>query len=360
MKQDYPIKQTLCKRAAFKNIPVSGSFELTPRCSLNCKMCYIRMTPEEMKPFGTELTLSQWVHIARQARELGLTFLLLTGGEPFLRRDIFELMAELNSMGIIVDINSNGTLIDERLVGNLLKNPPSKVNITLYGASNETYQSLCGDGTAFDRVVRGIDLLTEAGILVCLNSTLSPDNAHEVEALNDFAVSRGLVLRTTGYVIPPSRRGTLENAYRVPACEAGELSFRSQLLYYGDSVMRQRAVSQLVTEDCYHKSEEGISCLAGRSQFWVTWNGNLLPCGMLPTLSEKLSEENFEESWQKINSMVRHIPGCEDCIRCSYRRLCPSCAATRFCETGEVNKICSYMCEFTKGYAGAMERFASD
>lgn len=360
MKQDFPIKQTVCKRAAYKNIPVSGSFELTPRCSLNCKMCYIRMTPEQMKPLGSELTLSQWINIARQAREQGLTFLLLTGGEPFLRKDIFDLMAELNSMGILVDINSNGTLIDDDLVEKLLKNPPSKVNITLYGASRETYESLCGDGSAFDRVIQGIDLLRSAGILVCLNATLTPDNAHEVETLNDFAVSRGLVLRTTGYVIPPSRRGALENAYRLPPREAGELSFRSQLLYHGESTMKQRAMSQLIGEDCYHETEEGITCLAGRSQFWITWNGNLLPCGMLPQISEKLSGDNFRDAWMKINHMVRHIPGCEDCTNCVHRKLCPSCAASRYCETGEVHKICSYMCDFTKSYAEALDRLITE
>ena len=360
MKQDFPIKQTLCKRAAFKNIPVSGSFELTPRCSLNCKMCYIRMTPEQMKPLGTELSLSQWVSIAKQARDRGLTFLLLTGGEPFLRKDIFDLLRELNSMGIVVDINSNGTLIDEAVVEKLLQTPPSKINITLYGASRETYEALCGDGGAFDRVVRAIDLLRTAGILVCLNATLTPENAHEIEELNDFALSRGLVLRTTGYVIPPSRRGELENAYRLPPYEAGKLSFKAQLLHHGEESMRQRAMSQLVGEDCYHETEEGITCLAGRSQFWVTWNGNLLPCGMLPEMSVKLTENNFVEAWTKINHEVCHIPGCEECTNCVHRKLCPSCAASRFCETGEVHKVCSYMCDFTKAYADELERLIAE
>lgn len=360
MKQDYPIKQTICKRAAYKNVPVSGSFELTPRCSLNCKMCYIRMTPEQMKPLGTEMTLDQWINLARDAREMGLTFILLTGGEPFLRPDIFELIAALNEMGILVDINSNGTLIDETVVEKLLKAPPSKINITLYGASRETYESLCGDGNAFDRVVHAIDLLRAAGILVCLNATLTPDNAHELEELTRFALERGLVLRPTGYVIPPSRRGCLEEAYRLPPKEAGELSFRAQLLFHGKEEMKKRSMSQLVTEDCYHETEEGITCLAGRSQFWISWNGKAFPCGMLPEISVDITEHGFRDAWEKINNAVKHIPGSKECTNCPHRRICPSCAASRYCESGQVEGISTYLCEFTEAYRDCMEKITKE
>ncbi len=358
MRQDYPIKQTISKRAALKNIPVCGTFELTPRCSLNCRMCYIRMTPEEMKPLGTELPIHQWISLAQEAREMGMTFLLITGGEPFLREDIFELLSALNAMGILVDINSNGTLINETLIEKLRMTPPSKLNITLYGASRQTYEGLCGDGSAYDRVVRGIDLLREAGFLVCLNATLTPDNAHELEAMTRFALDRGLVLRTTGYVMPPSRRGALENAYRLPSKAAGELSFRSQLLFNGEEEMKKRAISQLAWEDCYHETEEGISCLAGRSQFWISWNGKVLPCGMLPEIAADIANRSFREAWECINGAVRHLAASHECAKCPHRRICPSCAASRYCESGNVQMSSAYMCEFTEAYRSAMDKLA--
>lgn len=316
------------------------------------------MTPEQMKPLGTELSIDQWIDLAREARDMGLTFLLLTGGEPFLRPDIFELLAELNAMGILVDINSNGTLINEAVVKRLLETPPSKINITLYGASRETYNALCGDGTAYDRVVHGIDLLREAGILVCLNATLTPDNAHEVEALTNFALERGLVLRTTGYVMPPSRRGALENAYRLPAKEAGELSFRSQLLFNGEEEMKERALRQLAWEDCYQETKEGIHCLAGRSQFWISWHGKVIPCGMLPEISADIVGKRFREAWELINDTVRHLPASKKCSNCPHRRLCPSCAASRYCESGNVQMPSAYMCEFTEAYRASLDKLA--
>ena len=360
MRQDHPIKQTICKRAARKNIPVCGTFELTPRCSLNCKMCYIRMTPEQMKPLGSECSIDRWIHLAQEARDMGLAFLLLTGGEPFLRQDIFELLSALNTMGIVVDINSNGPLINETVVDRLLRTPPSKINITLYGASRETYEKLCGDGMAFDRVVDAIDLLRQAGILVCLNATLTPDNLGDLEAMTCFALERGLVLRTTAYVMPPSRRGVLETAYRLPSKDAGEAAFRAQLLFNGEDAMKRRAISQLAREDCYHDTGEGIQCLAGRSQFWISWNGMLLPCGMLPQISADLNEMTFREGWARINEAVCRLPNCKECVTCADRMICPGCAASRYCENGNVDASCAYMCEFSQSYRACMERLAKE
>ena len=360
MREDFPIKQTLCRKAAFRNIPVNGAFELTPRCSLNCKMCYIRMTPEQMRPIGRERTAEEWIDLARQAVNEGLTFLLLTGGEPFVRGDVFEIIAALLRMGIIVDVNTNGTLIDETVADRLLECPPSKINITLYGASRETYEKLCGDGGAFDRVMKAIDLLLERKFLLCLNATLTPENAHEMDALSEIAQSKGLVLRTTGYVIPPSRRGERENAYRLSAEDAGKLSFRAQLLSNGEEVLKARGESQLLTENCFYETTEGISCLAGRSQFWITWHGKMLPCGMLPEVVADPWEEGFVEAWKKINHVARTLPGDGQCAGCAMRKLCPSCAAARYCETGDTATHCEYMCKYTEAFCNELRNLIAE
>ncbi len=341
-------------------MPVNGAFELTPRCSLNCKMCYIRMTPEEMAPFGRERSAEEWIDLARSAVKEGLTFLLLTGGEPFVRKDIFRILTALRGMGIIVDINTNGTLIDEAVADQLMSCPPSKINITLYGASRETYARLCGDGSAFDRVIRAIDLLLERKFLVCLNATLTADNAHEQEALSAIAKSRGLALRTTGYVIPPSRRGEREGAYRLNAKEAGCLAFKAQLLENGTEIMKARAENQLLSENCFYETTEGVSCLAGRSQFWITWNGKMLACGMLPQITADPWEQGFAEAWTYINGQARTLPGDKECASCQYRKLCPSCAAARYCETGDTASHCRYMCDFTESFCTELRKLVED
>ena len=131
-------------RACAKGIPLAGNFELTARCNFNCRMCYVHLTPEEQRRRGAELTADEWLAIAEQARSQGMLFLLLTGGEPLIRTDFRYLLTELKKMGLLVSVNSNGSLIDRDWLDFFRHEPPFRFNITLYGGSEETYERLCG------------------------------------------------------------------------------------------------------------------------------------------------------------------------------------------------------------------------
>lgn len=99
-------------RACRSGTPLAGNFELTARCNFNCKMCYVHLTAEEQQRRGRELTAEEWLAIAQEARSRGMLFLLLTGGEPLIRKDFRYLLTELKKMGLLVSVNSNGSLID--------------------------------------------------------------------------------------------------------------------------------------------------------------------------------------------------------------------------------------------------------
>lgn len=99
-------------RAYRSGTPLAGNFELTARCNFNCKMCYVHLTAEEQQRRGRELTADEWLAIAQEARSRGMLFLLLTGGEPLIRKDFRYLLTELKKMGLLVSVNSNGSLID--------------------------------------------------------------------------------------------------------------------------------------------------------------------------------------------------------------------------------------------------------
>lgn len=201
------LTQYLFDRASRTLTPLSGTFELSPVCNLACKMCYVRKTPAEVaasprSPVG----LIQWLSIAEQARDAGMLYLLLTGGEPFLWQDFWPLYERLSTMGFLISINSNGTLLDEARVARLAEHPPTRINITLYGAGNETYEALCGRSGMFDRVDRAITLLRQAGILVKLNCSLTPHNAGDLEGIVSYAAERDLILEVNTYMFPPLRR----------------------------------------------------------------------------------------------------------------------------------------------------------
>ncbi len=99
-------------KACRAGTPLSGNFELTARCNFNCRMCYVHLTPEEQRRRGRELTADEWLAIAETARSRGMLFLLLTGGEPLIRPDFRYILTELKKMGLMVSVNSNGSLID--------------------------------------------------------------------------------------------------------------------------------------------------------------------------------------------------------------------------------------------------------
>ena len=166
------VTEYLHMKAAARRIPLHAAFELTPVCNMACRMCYVRMDRKTQESIAPLRTAKEWLALAEEAREHGLLYILLTGGEPFTHPEFREILAGLHRMGFIVSINTNGTLIDERTVEWLKETPPSRFNITLYGASDETYGRLCFKPDGFTRVTHGIQLLKEAGMVVKINVSL--------------------------------------------------------------------------------------------------------------------------------------------------------------------------------------------
>ena len=89
-------------------LPIAGNFELTARCNFNCPMCYVHMTEEQVAASGKELTAQQWLQLARDAKDRGMIFALLTGGEPLIRKDFFEIYKGMKEMGILVEDTAQG------------------------------------------------------------------------------------------------------------------------------------------------------------------------------------------------------------------------------------------------------------
>ena len=112
-------------KAVLAGIPISGTFELTPCCNMACRMCYVRLTEKQQEAIAPLRTAREWIDLGRRARDQGMLYLLLTGGEPFLRPDFREILSGLHKLGLIISINSNGTMIDEETVAWLKETPRS-------------------------------------------------------------------------------------------------------------------------------------------------------------------------------------------------------------------------------------------
>ena len=271
-------------------LPIAGNFELTPRCNFSCPMCYVHMTPEQIASSGKkELTAEQWLDIARQARDKGMIFVLLTGGEPLVRKDFFEIYRGMKEMGLLISINSNGSMLQGEILEEFLKDPPFRFNISLYGGNNETYRNMCGI-PAYDRVKDNIRTLRKAGIDVSLNLSITPYNCNDLEQIYADAVEMDVNVRASSYMYPPVRING-ENfgcGNRLSASEAARYAVQWDALRFTpeEFALRARNMQQKVADQCDGcpvEAGEGVRCRAGSTSFWMTWDGRMLPCGMMTT-----------------------------------------------------------------------------
>lgn len=349
------VRRFLHSKAAANGIPISGIFELTPRCNLNCKMCYIRLTQEQMAPIGREYTAEEWIDMGKQCAKNGMCFLLLTGGEPTLRADFPKIYEELVKLGLSISINTNATMLSESIKELWHRLPPAQVNITLYGTCREDYKNLCDNELAFDAVVKNIDWLIEEGILVQLNATITDTNLHKWMEYQEFAQSRGVELRTTSYCFPPTRRYAIANCKefsRLNPTLAGKLIADEIFFREGIEGIKNRISDMSVPfhKNCDCEDGEPMRCYAGRSQFWLTWYGNMTLCGMIDKPFTKPFSDGFSVAWaqlKKICSDIHLYKGCKDCPE---QNSCMNCAAVTFAETGEFNGKPEYMCELNNAY----------
>lgn len=349
------IRRHLSQKCAHLKIPVSGIFELTPRCNLGCKMCYVRLTPEQMAPLGKEKSCEEWINLAKEAKNAGMVFLLITGGEPTLREDFPELYRSLATMGLSITINTNGTLITTKIKKLFEELPPAQINLTIYGVSNEDYLKLCGDKNAYDKVIDALDWFSAHNILVHLNATITPDNYCKWREYEDFAKERNLELRMTSYCFPPTRRSACDKCSefsRLTPEKAGSLIAEEILYREGMESLKLRAkdLSSPLQHSCDLDTGEPMQCLAGRSQFWLTWNGRLTPCGMLSTPETHPFENGFSKAWQELCQKVDSIRLCSECANCEIQGSCMNCAAVTFAETGRFDGKPEYMCTLNKAY----------
>lgn len=353
----------LFAKASRSRTPLDGAFELSPVCNLRCKMCYVRRTMDEVKKEGGLITAEQWLDMARQAQQEGMLYLLLTGGEPFIYPGIEELYSELNKMGFIISFNSNATQIDESVMEWLGKRPPTRINVTLYGTSNETYGRLCGDPKGFDKTVRGIDMLRNAGVQVKLNASMTPDNIGDLEEIHRFADERELVVQATTYMFPPIRRdeSMVGCNERFNAKDAGIYFARNQLLQnepeafmkYAEEVRNNTAKAP--QSDCYLEGDK-MRCRAGKSTFWISWNGVMVPCGMMNSPETYPFRDGFKEAWKQTVENTEKIRLSDECANCRHKDFCQVCAAMAVSETGKFDGTPKYFCEMTQSTIDETQR----
>lgn len=339
----------LHSRGVRLGLPVSGTFELTARCNFDCRMCYVHLKNHQ-ELLQKELTADQWLSLASDARDMGMMFLLLTGGEPFLREDFPYLYTELIKMGIMVSINTNASLYNAGLRELFNKYPPTRVNVTLYGGSEDTYRNLCGNAS-FEKVVDNLQSMKADGLQVRLNVSLTPYNVGDMEKIDAISREIGLQTKAASYMYPPVRvNGEIgRNMARFAAEEAGAAmakwnALRDTKEMYLQRAERLKAYQDVQADSCVDVEQEGVLCRAGRSSFWLTWDGRMLPCGTMDIEASYPLRDGFAAAWQQMRERTAAIRLPAECSACVNRGSCGVCASICKCETGKFDGKPDYMC----------------
>lgn len=354
MKETLPAMElTMMRKASAMKNPIHGSLELTPICNMNCDMCYIRLSPEEMIARGQLRTVREWTILGEQMQRAGVLFLLLTGGEPLLYPDFKELFINLKKMGMILTVNTNGTLINEDWADFFAQNPPRRINITLYGSNTDTYDQLCHYPEGFEKVLRGLRLLKDRSIDLKISSSLTSINHLQMKQIISIGDSLQIPVRIDTYMMPSLRQQvhSFSGHIRLDPETAAECQMESlRLELSGDTFYA--LISKYVWEADHLLPDthplNHSSCYAGRCSFSVNWQGKLRPCVIMTNPSAEVFTLGFESAWQSVSQQMNKICLCGECGCCRLRSMCRNCAAGAYLETGRYDARPDYICRYTK------------
>ncbi len=332
----------LQRRAALIHQPVSGVFELTERCNLSCQMCYVRHSARDLAQRAKELSAAEWLRLAHDAADNGMVFLLLTGGEVFLRPDFFEIYTPLTRMGLILTIFTNGTLITDKIAQRLAEAPPSLTEITLYGATAATYETVTGLVGSYARCCAGIEALLKHRVPFGLKTTITRHNVGELEAMQQMARNWGVSF-AGAWMLSKRRDG---NHSEVEDCRLSAQECVN--LEATDRISADEWVESAFRDSSLNK-DSNFNCQAGKTAFVINSSGEMNPCLSLSQPAVRPLEIGFRAAWEGLQRFVGGTPPPETtCRTCDTRSYCPRCPAWSAMETGTLTEAVPYLCDIAR------------
>ncbi len=349
-------------------------WELTTGCNLRCIHCRASAT-ELMSP--DDLSYGECCQIIDQLAAYAPMILVLSGGEPLWRRDVFDLAKRARSKGIRVALATNGTLVDEAMAMRIKDAGIERVSISLDGADAATHDNFRGHEGAFEAAIHGLKCLQELGISTQINSTVSHHNAHQLPEILNLAKRLGVDAFHLFLLVPVGCGLTIADDQAVHGEEAEEILnwFYDRSL---DSGMELKATGaphdyRMVRQRRAELRRAGLpvpelpghghghghghragtgqaggppaaamhqmtrGCLAGTGVCFISHVGEVQPCGYLPVSAGSLRKETFKNIWEsaEVFETLRDDDNLEGkCGCCEFTKVCMGCRARAFGVTG--------------------------
>jgi radical SAM protein with 4Fe4S-binding SPASM domain len=318
--------QSLHASARQNGFPLRVMFELTYRCNFRCAHCYVPCRYRGKKEIGTRDVCA----ILGQLKDLGCLYLGFTGGEPFLRDDIFPILQYARKCGFVIIIYTNGSLIDKKKARELAELRPNKVDITLPAMTRHAFERITGSPGSHRKVFAAVDALKKEGIHLDFKSCVLKENEGEIGIIREFASSLDAVHRLDD-VLSPRLDGS-----RKP------FAYRGRLRYVRG--MKSAIVDTVgCAQDPGAGSRRVFECGVGVSQMAITPAGELKMCLMIDRPKYKtiqgLKKRKIDvtAAWGKLKTSVSSIAGREKaaCTECGLLPYCKWCPAQGWLYNGD-------------------------
>lgn len=369
-------KIDLWERLLAKKNALAFTLDLTARCNLDCRHCYINVPTGDQQAKAKEITQDEVVSIGRQAVELGAVWCTLSGGEPLLRPDFSEIYLSLKRLGLLVSVYTNATAVKAEHVELFKKYPPRDLEVTVYGVTRATYERVTRRPGSFDAFMHGLDMLVEAGVNVRLKAMAIRSNVDEFQEIAEFCQER-----TKDYFRfdPVLHLRLDQNALRnieimeerltpaeVVALENADRKRKSVLVKNCDFLIQPEQHFGCDNPDCAcHKEEPSaplLGCGAGIGGFSITWDNKFRICSSLasPEMDYDLRVGSLRDAWERFVPQVRgmrtkNVKLLTACKSCAIVSLCKNCPAHAYLEVGNNEAVVPYFCEVAHARADNLQ-----
>lgn len=308
-----------------KAVPYQGMFELTPLCNLKCKMCYVRLSPEQLGERSL-LMADSWIRMIDQAAVAGMMKAALTGGECLTHPDFDAIYLHLQELGIRTAVLTNGILLNEDRIRFFQRYPPALIQITLYGASEEEYEQVCGT-RHFETVLANIRRAQEAGLSLFIAITPNRFLTDGGEALLKLAASLDIPYNINSCLFTPHPGTGREKDNVDMEMEDYIRLYKLRAQMNGEVITPVDPASLPEVARQTEPQKLGLRCGAGMNAFTIQWDGAMIPCSSLLQIRESPLRDGFQAAWNAIHEAALHFPIPAECEACEYNSVCPSCVA---------------------------------
>ena len=331
-------------------IPYTMYLQLLPYCNLKCKMCYARMEPEEVNSCGLHvMRFEEWKYFIDEGVKLGTRTVALTGGECTIHPDFCNIYSYAYDLGMDIYVMTNLTNVTDDIFELWAKKPPFSISFTVYGATADTYESLCGNGKMCAVVYNNIPKLLNAGQTLFPKFNIVQENYHDLDAVTSYFNSLNLKVNYGGTLMNFGKCNsvTLEEE-EVDSDLISDFFFKKWCIDHNKTFDEgKEAELRRLQKDYLNNGTEkkdGLKCGAARNTCHINWKGEMTPCVSMDAFKKDPRTIGFAECWRQMCKWADNIPYLEECSGCMFISKCRSCASYHYLDTGKFGVVSPRHC----------------